>query len=298
MKNKPLVTVAVLLIAVALAPERLYAQTFDKQDLPQVERMKALDWKGIDLEKVDAKAQYAALQALQEVISIAEEKAEVRREMLAGYLEAVSLVDDFLAEQPKPPEQRLLAFEEARKIAVAYVRSSLSGGRFDVMGEDDPAAFDRLAAAQLKLCEKHWSQTRADRREVELLATYVRAKGRFEDYRKWAAEESKKRQASRDAEMAARREEFSKAAAAKKEAAEVLAQQRRREQHELDMKRLEYAYQTASQQQIDTPWNSWLDDDIDIYYPYGYHVWRAPGPIGKSIADRWKDRPRPAPARR
>ncbi len=282
---------SVILGAGGMALAQPGKDTFDAQD-PEIQALSKLDYKGVDLAKVDVKTKLTAILAMNDLLSLVGGKADARVKMLKAYVEKGGLTAAYQRDETPVPETRRLTFEEGLKVAVAYVRTPKGKTHFEGEAEAYPEAmYSKTATAYYKLCQKRWAEVVYARHEVESYAVFLKKIGEFDTYMKWAPLEAERQRKAHDDEMALRMAAYKNEQDRKRAEQRALAEKKQALEHERKMKRMEYAYQHLSQ----TPTQVRIDDDDDDDDDDRWNRW---GGHHRDIHHRPRPRPRPRPRRK
>lgn len=282
---------------------------FDKDD-PEVQRILRLNWKTVKFEELDARHQMAAYFAMNKGLSIMGTKADARLDLLIDYVEANKLgeaVADAASTIPPPPD---VSFEDYKKMGAAFVRSPDGSVKVDAELGTIP---EDMIPAYVKLYQnssmRSFAEVVESRHQVRLIAAYLQEEGKFEDFKKWSADEKRRRQEAYAKELAEKRVAAAEAEKIRREQAIAAAQERQKQEAEERARRMEY----AMQQQASQPSGGGVSYDHDGYwgdswYPYS-GAYYAGALYRSQVRDRasnswsrWRanagSRPRPTPRRR
>lgn len=294
-------------------PGRLLAQAagepktvspFDKEDR-EIQRLRALDWKSVDFDAQDLETRTISLLAMQEVLSMTGGKASARLELLVDYFDQNKLGGAFVAEQQAvlPP---LISYEDAKKVAVAFVKSDMGKDKFGAAlhGSDD-VTLQAYMTMYGNSSKRAFEECKEARTQVRAMALFLEDEGKFEEFKKWAKEEMKRKQAARDAETAKLRalaQEQEKARLeqekAKRQAAEAAAAAKM--EAYLQQQQQQQAQGQAAENTSGQPVYVEDDWDGDSWYPWtgAYYAGDAyRGYVRDKFQDRWQNwnnnRPQP-----
>jgi hypothetical protein len=265
----------------------------DEQD-PEAAEIRKLDYEGVVYAKEDLKTRVTALIGLNELLNRVGKRSAARLKMLGAYIKARDLKEALLKSESPVPEVGRLKFEDGQKIAVAFVKTEKGAAMFGPrLPKVSDAAELRYEASYLKLCRKRWAEVAYTRHEIEAIAVFLDARGKFQEYMKWAAAEALREKARGEAAF---REGLKKQDEAEK-ARRKLARQRA---HERELKRMEYAFKLkeaklkaaggvaeARYRSENEDWNTWGG----YYYRDGHVVRR------RRAREKAKDRPRAQPVK-
>ena len=111
---------------------------FDKDD-PEIQRLRTLNWKAVDFDAQDLETRTVALLAMQQVLSMTGGKASARLELLIDYFDQNKLGEAFVDKQQAVNLPPLISYDEAKKVAVAFVKSDAGKDKFgdELAGSDD-----------------------------------------------------------------------------------------------------------------------------------------------------------------
>lgn len=284
---------------------------FDQND-PEIQRIKRLDWKSVDLNKLDALHRCAMFYVLQQGLTVMGSKADARLDLLVDYIQAHNLgtaLAEASATIPPPPA---LSFTDVQKMAAAFVATP--DGKLRVATQFNDIADSTLPAyTQMyeNAARRAFGEVVDSRHQVRLMAIFLEKQGQFDQFKTWAEAEKARRQEAYAAEMAKKRAEAQQAEAARlqqqQQQAEAAQAERQRQQEALAAQEMDYALQQQSQQQNDGgQQNVNYDNDQgwnDNWYPYN-NAYYANGIYRAGVRDRsqnaWQNwrRPGQLPARR
>jgi len=122
----------------SVKPSPRWSARFDKDD-PEIQRLRTLNWKAVDFDAQDLETRTVALLAMQEVLSMTGGKASARLELLIDYFDQNKLGEAYVDKQQAANLPPLISYDEARKVAVAFVKSDVGKDKFgdDLAGSDD-----------------------------------------------------------------------------------------------------------------------------------------------------------------
>jgi hypothetical protein len=157
------------------------------------------------------------------------------------------------------------------KLAVAFVQTEDGKAEF---GPQLPKVAEdmllRYEKSYLDRCRKLGEETKEARRQVDGVVGFLHAKGKFDEYVRWAKIRARKQKEAAEAEFHRSVEQQAADDAAAREKDRALAEQRRREAHEREMKRMEYAFKLQEAKvkavgQIEAAKHLGDDDNEDVY---------------------------------
>jgi hypothetical protein len=277
---------------------------FDKDD-PEIQRLRSLNWKAINFDAEDLETRTIALLAMQHVLSMMGSKASARLELLVDYIDQNKLGEAFVAKQQATTLPPLVSYDEAKKVSVAFVKSNVGKDKFgdELTGSDD-ATLKAYLQMYTNSSRRAFDECIEARTQVRAIALFLQSSGKFDEFKSWAKDERKRKQAARDQETAKVREEDKVRLEQEKEARQ--AEQKASQQMELFMTQAQPQPQPQQQPpsgdqtviyQIEDDW------DGDTWWPgtgayYATDAYR--GYVRDKFQDRWQDwnnRPRPTPRR-
>jgi hypothetical protein len=163
-------------------------------------------------------------------------------ELMSAYIEAQDLGTEF-AKTPKPPAGKQLTYTDATKIAVAMLRGPMASSSYASQLGD--TSTDGLAAYQQlydTTCQRRWGEITESVEQARWMGSFLKGKGKMQDYQAWAKVESQNRQLQYQLEM----QKNAAAADAAQQAAQARAAA---EQQEQEKQQLQEALATAQAQQ-------------------------------------------------
>ena len=287
--------------AAAQAEPRPVASPFDKDD-PEIQKLRALNWKAVDFDAQDMETKTTSLLAMQQVLSMTGGKASARLELLVDYFDQNKLGGAFVAEQQAvlPP---LITYEEAKKVAVAFVKSDAGKNKFgaELAGSDETTlkAYMNMYGNSSKRVFEECIEART---QVRAMALFLEDEGKLDEFKKWAKDEMKRKQAAREAETAKLRQ-----VAQEQEKARQEHEKAKRQQAEAAAAAKMEAYLQQQQQAQAAPVDTggqtvYVEDDWDgdAWYPWtgAYYAGDAyRGYVRDKFQDRWQNwnqnRPQP-----
>jgi hypothetical protein len=268
---------------------------FDKED-PEIGKLRALNWKTIDFDAQDLETRTTALLAMQQVLSMVGGKASARLELLIDYIDQNKLGEAFADSELTMNLPKLLSYEEAKKISVAFVQSDIGKQKFgdDLAGSDD-ATLKAYGNMYSNSSKRAYDECLEARTQVRAMGLFLQSQGKLDEFKSWAKEEMKKKQAARDAETAKLRQ-----VAKEQEMARLEQQKEKRKQAEAAAAAKMEAYLQQQQAQgAATPPDGtgqtvYVDDgwDGDSWYPwtgayYASDAYR--GYVRDKFQDRWQN---------
>jgi len=190
------------------APAPGLVNPFDKDD-PQMQKVKALHWQGVDFEKQDLKTRCVALLALNTVLTRIGGKTDARLDLLVDYFEQEKLGEIYAGQLADLPDQKPIPFEDTRKIAVAFLQSPLGMEKF---GDDLEGCDENTLKAYERLYDKSaisaYAQTAASRIQVASMGVFLQKQGKFDEFVKWAKVERERRQAAYEKENEEKQKQY------------------------------------------------------------------------------------------
>ena len=274
MKRLALLVLMIATRAMAAGPGE---GAFDEKD-PRIQELKGLDYETADYKGSDLKTRVTALVALNHLLGRVGSEAEARLAMLGAYVKDQKLKDAILKNDATKDDVERLTFEDGLKVAVAYIGTEKGKAAFAPRLPSGGAdVLEKYEASYLKVCRKRWAEVIATRKKVEAVARFLSAEGKFDHYMRWAAAEAARQKAEHEKNYHARVEAEAAEEKAKRERAKALAEKRRQEAHEMELKRMEYAFKLKQQKvkaaaEIEKSrhkdydgWNSWGGYHRDVY---------------------------------
>ncbi len=276
-------------IALAQAQPGAVLSPFDKDD-PEILKLKQLNWKAADFEAQDLKSKCQALLAMQDVLSMASGKASARLELLVDYLDKEKLGETFIADQESVTSTPLVSYEDAKKIATAFVKSDTGRDKFgdELEGADDVslrAYFSMYNNASRRVFE----ECSEARYRVRAMALFLDSAGKLDDFKSWSKVEMKKKQAARDQEVAKLREVSKEAEKARQE--QVLAKRKDAEQRAANqMEAFLQSQQSGTGQTVVVNTDDGWDGDTWMPWTGAYYAGDAyRGYVRDKFQDRWQN---------
>jgi len=286
------------------APAGAPVSPFDKDD-PEIQRIRALDWKNADLAKLDQRSRCMAYFALNRGLTAIGAKADARLDLLIDYIEDNNLDQAIASDKQAAAEPPVLTFDTMMKVAAAFIASDLGKAKFEKeFAQTSDAMLPRYESLYEKSSRRAYEEAADSRYQVRVLAGFLVRQGKFDEFKKWAAEEKKRRQAEFMQEVARKRSDAQAAEKERREKAQAAADERREKEAELAARQVEYAIENQGGGGDD---NYSGGDWGDIWYGWGtgYYdnsAYRAA--VRDKAGDSWRNwnsgRPanRPARARR
>jgi len=203
------------------APTPGIVNPFDKDD-PAMQKLQALDWKGVNFDEKDMRTKCVSLLALNTVVSRIGSKSDARLDLLIDYFNEQKIGEDYAGHLSDVPDQHPISYEDAKKVAVAFLSTPMGTDKF---GDDLEGCDDNTLRAYQRLYDKSarasYEQTIASRLQVASMGMYLQKLGKFDEFTKWAIVERQKRQDAYAKETAQKREQYVAAQQAEKEARTV-----------------------------------------------------------------------------
>src|SRR5687768_17069246 len=103
---------------------------FDKAD-PEIQRIRALDWKNANLGKLDQRSRCMAYFALNRGLTAIGAKADARLDLLIDYIEDNKLDQAVAADKQAAAEPPVVTFDTMMKVAAAFVATDLGKAKFE-----------------------------------------------------------------------------------------------------------------------------------------------------------------------
>jgi hypothetical protein len=205
----------------AAAPAQVNPSPFDSQD-PEILKLKALNWKAIDFDALDLKTRCTALLAMKVMLNQTGGKADARIDLLMDYMEMNKLGEKYVRELADPPELPHVTYDEAKKIAAAFVKSPAGANQFgdNLEGCDEQMlrAYEKMYA---KASRTEFESAIEARQQARSMGVFLQKIGKFEEFSKWSLAERDRRQAEYKKKLEADR---TAAAAAAQKKSELAAQ--------------------------------------------------------------------------
>jgi len=276
-------------------PKPATVSPFDKDD-PEIQRLQSLNWKAINFDAQDLETRATALLAMQHVLSKMGGKASARLELLVDYIDQNKLGEAFIEKQQATTLPPLLSYDDAKKVCVAFVQSNVGKDKFgDELAGSDEATLKAYLQMYTNSSRRAFDECIEARTQVRALALFLQSTGKLGEFKTWADQERKRKQAARDQQTAKVREEDKARQQQEKEAR--LAQQKAAQQMELFMTQQQPQQQQQQQQQQasgdPTVIYQFEDDwDGDTWWPgtgayYATDAYR--GYVRDKFQDRWQD---------
>ncbi len=183
-------------------PQPPVVSPFDKDD-PEIQRLRALNWKAVDFDAQDLETRTVALLAMQEVLSMTGGKASARLELLIDYFDQNKLGEAYVDKQQAANLPPLISYDEARKVAVAFVKSEVGKDKFgDELAGSDDATLKAYMQMYGNSSRRTYEECIEARTQVRAMALFLESTGKLSEFKAWAKDEKKRRQAARDQETA------------------------------------------------------------------------------------------------
>src|SRR6266850_2171449 len=274
-------------------PQPPVVSPFDKDD-PEIQRLRTLNWKAVDFDAQDLETRTVALLAMQQVMSMTGGKASARLELLIDYIDQNKLGEAYVDKQQAANLPPLISYDEARKVAVAFVKSDVGKDKFgdDLAGSDD-ATLKAYMQMYGNSSRRTYEECFEARTQVRAMALFLESTGKLSEFKAWAKDEMKRRQAARDQETAKLRQASVEAEKARLEH----EKEKRRQAEAAAAAKMEAYLQSQQQQQPQTTGQTVIvqtDDDWDgdTWWPWtGAHytsdAYR--GYVRDKFQDRWQN---------
>jgi len=265
---------------------------FDKDD-PEIQKLRALNWKTVDFDAQDLETRTEALLAMQQVLSMTGGKASARLELLIDYFDQNKLGEAFVQKQQATTLPPLISYEDAKKVAVAFVSSDVGRDKFgDELDGSDDATLKAYMQMYTNSSRRTFEECQEARAQVRAMALFLESTGKLSEFKAWAKDEMKRRQAVRDQETAKLRQ-----ASVEAEKARTEQEKEKRRQAEAAAAAKMEAYLQSQQQQPQTGQtvvvqNNDDDWDGDTWWPWSgaYYTTDAyRGYVRDKFQDRWQD---------
>ena len=170
------------------------ASPFDEKD-PEIVAMKKLDWKSVDVTKLDLKSRCVSLVVLNKILDMVGSKAALREDLLMTYIEQSNLADDYAKAMPSADSQAHLSYEQSQQVAAAALKTPRVAAEFgDDMDGIDPAMLDNYFTMYTKTCTRNWAEVMEARCAVRSMAKFLESKQMLPAFGKWADQEMDRRQ--------------------------------------------------------------------------------------------------------
>ncbi|HEY7117179.1 MAG TPA: hypothetical protein VH475_11355 [Tepidisphaeraceae bacterium] len=199
---------------------------FNVQD-PEIQALKKLNWKDVDFNAQPPLIRCQALLALGKLLDMTAGKAEARADLLSDYLEQNKLGEEYAADAAAPTDKVPLTYEDAKKVAAAFMATPRGKARF---GDDLEGCSDQLLlnyqGLYNKTCTRKWDEVIESRAYVKSMAQFLQRKGKWEEYLKWSDEEANRRQQEYQAQQKAKQAAYAQAMQEKRDKALNEAQRR------------------------------------------------------------------------
>jgi len=274
-------------------PQPPVVSPFDKDD-PEIQRLRTLNWKAVDFDAQDLETRTVALLAMQQVMSMTGGKASARLELLIDYIDQNKLGEAYVDKQQAANLPPLISYDEARKVAVAFVKSDVGKDKFgdDLAGSDD-ATLKAYMQMYGNSSRRTYEECIEARTQVRAMALFLESTGKLSEFKAWAKDEMKRRQAARDQETAKLRQASVEAEKARLEH----EKEKRRQAEAAAAAKMEAYLQSQQQQQPQTTGQTVIvqtDDDWDgdTWWPWtgAYYTSDAyRGYVRDKFQDRWQN---------
>jgi hypothetical protein len=215
-------------MALAQAQTSAVVSPFDKDDL-EIQKLRQLKWQDIDFNTEDIKTRCQAFLAMQDVLSMAGGKASARVELLIDYIDREKLGELFVDSQEAITLPALITYEDAKKVSMAFVKSSVGKDKFgDELEGTDDASLKAYLNMYTNSSRRAFEECVEARYRVRSMALFLESTGRLDQFKTWSKAEIKRKQAARDEEVSKLREVSKEAEKARQE--QVLAKRKEAEQ--------------------------------------------------------------------
>jgi len=240
--------------------------------------IQGLEWQDVNFDALSPLDRCRTLMLLNHALGDVGKAAMAEVDLMHAYIAQKNLTADdsaVAAAQPQPTR----SYEDARMIAAALLAGPMSDSRYaSALADADDAAIAAHEGMYDKSSRKKWDEFVEPVREVRRAAAFLKEKGQVKDYMAWAKDESDRRQAKHDQEMADRRAaaaEKSKQDDAQRQAQAAEREAQRQEQAEMEQaQRALFAAQmaeaAASAPRITVVEGD--DDDDDWYLGWYQHA--------------------------
>jgi len=261
---------------------------FDKDD-PEIQQLRKLDWKKTDFDAESLETRTTALLAMQHVLSLAGSKASARLELLVDYFDQNKLGEAFVVEQQTITLPPLVSYEEAKKIACTFVKSDVGKDKF---GAELAGSDEEILKAYMNMyrnsSKRVYEECIEARTQVRVMAMFLESEGKLEEFKKWAKDETKRKQTAREADAAKLRQ-----VSIDQEKARQEQEKEKRRQAEAAASAKMEAYLQSQQQQAQTGQTVVInsDDDWDgaTWWP-GTGAYYATDAYRGYVRDKFQDR--------
>jgi len=220
-------------------------------------------------------------------------KASARLELLIDYLDQNKLGEAFVIKQQETNLPALISYDDAKKVAVAFVKSDIGKDKFgDELEGSDDATLKAYMQMYANSSRRTFDECIEARTEVRAMGLFLESMGKLDDFKAWAKEEKKRRQAARDQENAKLRQ----ASVETEKARQEHEKDKRREAEAAAAAKMEAYYQSQQQQAQSggtvVIQNNEDDWDGNTWYPwtgayYASDAYR--GYVRDKYQDRWQN---------
>src|SRR3954466_2902384 len=162
---------------------------FDKDD-PEIQKLRALNWKTIDFDAQDLETRTTALLAMQQVLSMTGGKASARLELMIDYFDQNKLGEAFVEKQQATTLPPLISYEDARKVAVAFIGSEAGKDKFgDELEGSDDATLKAYMQMYTNSSRRTFDECQEARTQVRAMALFLESSGKLSEFKSWAKDE-------------------------------------------------------------------------------------------------------------
>ncbi len=170
------------------------ASPFDEKDA-EIVALKKLDWKSVDVTKLDLKSRCVSLVVLNKILDMVGSKAALREDLLMTYIEQNNLADEYAKAMPSADNQAHLSYEQSQQVAAAALKTPRVAAEFgDDMDGIDPAMLNNYFTMYTKTCTRNWAEVMEARCAVRSMAKFLESKQMLPAFGKWADQEMDRRQ--------------------------------------------------------------------------------------------------------
>jgi hypothetical protein len=250
---------------------------------PEIQALKKLNWRTVDFNALEPRERCQALLAMTALLDLVGGKADARSELLAIYIDQNKLGEDYAANEAQFANKPMLTYEDACKVAAAFLKTSKGQSKFGDDLQDAPdSVLKNYQTLYDKTCRRKWDEVVESRTYVQSMAQFLQKAGKWDDYLKWSAAEAAKRQTQYEEDRKAKQAAYVKAQAEKHEQALNAAQQAAEARKQAELQRMSYAMQTQSgggeEAASDDTWNDWDSGSSDWGWGgdsyYVNQIWR------------------------
>ena len=236
---------------------------------PEIQALKKLNWRDMDFNALAPRERCQALLAMTALLDLVGGKADARSELMAIYIDQNKLGEDYAASEAQLTTKPMLTYEDACKVAGAFLKTSKGQSKFGDDLQDAPdSVLKNYQTLYDKTCRRKWDEVVESRTYVQSMAQFLQKAGKWDDYLKWSAAEAAKRQQQYQEDQKAKQAAYIKAQAEKREQALNAAQKAAEARKQTELERMSYAMQSQSGggddgAASDETWSDWESGSSD-----------------------------------